>query len=159
MLPSTKIASILLISGVALSGCATYDLRNPVSVPSIEPSDTAPLQQKKSSVEPGPCEPCWRKIVYRGTVTRGPFKMEKVSGARVSLFEGGEELCTTASGPNGEFELDCEVYGTPCEKKFAGEEWRPEPYYAITVEAPNGQQLTRVLRDLNLDHPLVLDLD
>jgi hypothetical protein len=50
------------------------------------------------------------------------------------VWEGAEAIASTVTGPDGCFEIGCDLYGCPENPGEPDSEWRPERYYALVAE-------------------------
>ncbi|MCG3197855.1 MAG: hypothetical protein GHCLOJNM_02348 [bacterium] len=103
-------------------------------------------------------EPCWRRVVYRGKVCRERDGDGPIPGATVSICEGMELVSSTMTGPDGSFELSCDLYGAPALVEDDREEWRPENYYFIAAAKGTGDPEKQPLSSISWRKPLILAL-
>jgi hypothetical protein len=153
---------------LALSGCATLSVEEPISqleaevpkpaVQKVAKSTFGKARSRDSNSSGETAEPGWHRVVYRGRVDWDGVLERPIAGATVSVYDGQEELCSTVADGKGQFELACDLYGTPQEDWKGRTAWKPESYYSIIAEAPTGGFVKQRLQKVDMRKAIHLEV-
>jgi hypothetical protein len=139
-----KRCTVLLGFTLLLTGCAGSSIREAdplvTSIESFEPKEK--VVKKTSDSVPTGCG--WRNVAYRGRVLDQETG-KPVKGACVKVCEGAETVTEMQTGADGNFELACSVYGANLKDEKGRTNWKPENYYMLVVERPDGSRAMRQL--------------